>query len=33
MKDIILFGAGFYGQNAYYKFKDNYNIMYFVDNN
>ena len=33
MKDIILFGAGFYGQNAYYKFKDKYNIMYFVDNN
>lgn len=33
MKEVILFGAGFYGQNAYYKMKDHFNILYFVDNN
>ena len=33
MKNIILFGTEDYGQNAYYKFKDKYDIMYFVDEN
>lgn len=33
MKELILFGAGFYGQSAYYKMKDQYEILYYVDNN
>lgn len=32
-KNIILFGAGFYGKGAYYKFKELYNILFYVDNN
>lgn len=30
---IIIFGAGFYGKQAYEKLKDNYEIVCFVDNN
>lgn len=33
MKKIIIFGAGCYGRNAYFKMKDQYEILYFVDNN
>lgn len=31
-KNIILFGAGFYGKNAYLNFNNNYNIICFIDN-
>ena len=30
---IIIFGAGYYGTNAYYKLKDRYQIVCFADNN
>lgn len=33
MKKIILFGAGFYGKNAYYKLKNQFEILFFADNN
>ncbi len=33
MKNCILFGAGYFGKNAYYKLKHFYNILYYVDNN
>ncbi len=33
MKKIILFGAGFYGQGAYFKMKEQFEILYFADNN
>ena len=33
MKKCILFGAGFYGKGAYYKLKEYYDILYYVDNN
>lgn len=33
MKKIILFGAGFYGHNAYYKMSTQFEIVYFADNN
>lgn len=33
MRKIILFGAGFFGRNAYYKLKDEYEIVAYVDNN
>lgn len=33
MKKCILFGAGFYGKGAYYKLRDYYDILYYVDNN
>ena len=32
MKKIILFGAGFYGRNTYYKMKNQFEILCFVDN-
>lgn len=32
MKKVVLFGAGFYGDAAYYKLKDLVNILYYVDN-
>lgn len=32
MKSVILFGAGFYGDAAYYKLKDTADILYYVDN-
>lgn len=32
MKKIILFGAGFYGEAAYYKLKKNCDILFYVDN-
>lgn len=32
MKNIILFGAGVYGEAAYYKLKKNGNILFYVDN-
>lgn len=33
MKKLILFGAGFYGKSAYNKFHDQFEILYFADNN
>lgn len=33
LKKCILFGAGFYGKGAYYKLKDFYDILFYVDNN
>lgn len=33
MKKCILFGAGFYGKGAYYKLKNFYDILFYVDNN
>ena len=33
MKKCILFGAGFYGKGAYYKLKEFYDILFYVDNN
>lgn len=33
LKKCILFGAGFYGKGAYYKLKDFYDILVYVDNN
>lgn len=32
MKNIVLFGAGFYGETAYYKLKKIYDILFYVDN-
>lgn len=32
MKNIVLFGAGFYGEAAYYKLKKKCNILFYVDN-
>lgn len=32
-QNLVLFGAGFFGRNAYYKFKKNFHIVCFVDNN
>ena len=32
MKKIIIFGTGFYGKSAYYKLKDQFEILYFADN-
>ena len=31
--NIIIFGAGYYGKNAYWKLKEQYNFICFVDNN
>ena len=33
MKKVIIFGAGFYGQSAYYKIKTQVEIICFADNN
>ncbi len=33
MKKIIIFGAGYYGNAAFYKFKEHKEIAYYVDNN
>lgn len=33
LKKCIIFGAGFYGKGAYYKLRDYYDILYYVDNN
>ena len=32
-KQCILFGAGFYGKGAYFKLKEQFDILYYVDNN
>ncbi len=31
--NIIIFGAGYYGKNVYWKLKEQYNFICFVDNN
>ncbi len=33
MKNVYLFGAGYWGKNAYYKLKGRLNILAFIDNN
>ena len=33
MKKCIIFGAGYYGTEAYYKLKEYYDIIFYVDNN
>lgn len=32
-KRIVIFGAGFYGKSAYWKLKDKFEVLFYVDNN
>ena len=33
LKKIAIFGAGFYGMNAYLRLRDYFDIVCFIDNN